>query len=581
MSRLFDTGQLTVDVENEAAVQWSEPVASAHRPFAWPMRIVIAALALGNAAIHFAMVPSHAAESTAQAVGFGIASWLSLGLGIAVLVRADRRVLATAAVVHAAYIAIWLWSRTAGLPFGIHDGHPESFTGIDVLANAMAVGIVVCSVVAMWRPAMGRRSGALGMALSGVVAGGVMLASSVALASPSARDHAQHSHADATVAATAGSPAGETVGHSHDDAAATDGSGTAGGGDAATGTNVADQTVATPTTVAGHSHGSAAAPVVEPSALAGRCDLGFNPVSFWQETQAVHGGEATAYEGSPQLDELIRKTTASGAELKDAELVVALAHSDPATYDGWVNWLPNFTAAAHTTATGAPDDNAGHGGHIGPQAWIPMTDQAECDQLASELDRVRAITAKYPHPGDAEAAGWHQVTGYVPGIAAHYMNFGYVDGTFDIDKPEMLLYDGTGPTANVVGVSYYLVHDSDFEPSQGFTGPNDHFHRHIGLCVGGGGVIGDSNTTEEECAARGGVKQQATGGWMNHVWIVPGCESPWGMFSGASPIIDDGLGGVSGSDGGGCAGSSTRGWFDLTSGTADNVPPSLIGSSAA
>jgi hypothetical protein len=177
---------------------------------------------------------------------------------------------------------------------------------------------------------------------------------------------------------------------------------------------------------------------------------------------------------------------------------------------------------------------------------------------------------KYPHPTDAEAAGWTKVTGYVPGIAAHYMNFGFVDGTFNIDEPEMLLYDGTEAASSMVGLSYYMIHDSDLEPTQGFAGPNDHFHRHIGLCVDGTGVIGDSTTTEEECTQRGGVKQGGTGGWMNHVWIVP--------FSGASPLLERSLTEATGTDGGGCAGSKVRSRFDLSPGTADNVPGVLVGS---
>ena len=29
---------------------------------------------------------------------------------------------------------------------------------------------------------------------------------------------------------------------------------------------------------------------------------------------------------------------------------------------------------------------------------------------------------------------------------------------------------------------------------------------------------------------------------MSHAWVVPGCESPWGVFSGATPVLDDDLG---------------------------------------
>lgn len=57
---------------------------------------------------------------------------------------------------------------------------------------------------------------------------------------------------------------------------------------------------------------------------------------------------------------------------------------------------------------------------------------------------------------------------------------------------------------------------------------------------------------------------------MNHVWIVPGCESPWGVFSAATPVLDGQLGGESASDGGGCAGSGVRDRYGLD----DPVSPS-------
>ena len=151
----------------------------------------------------------------------------------------------------------------------------------------------------------------------------------------------------------------------------------------------------------------------------------------------------------------------------------------------------------------------------------------------------------------------------MPGIAAHYMNFGLVDGEFAVDEPEMILYDGDGPDAHVAGLSYYVLQDGDAEPTQGFTGDNDHYHRHQGLCTGAGGVIGDSTTTEEECAARGGFKANGSKGWMSHAWVVPGCESPWGVFSAATPLLEGALGEASGENEGGCLGSAVRARYGL------------------
>jgi hypothetical protein len=142
----------------------------------------------------------------------------------------------------------------------------------------------------------------------------------------------------------------------------------------------------------------------------------------------------------------------------------------------------------------------------------------------------------------------------------------------------MILYDGTDDDSRVVGLSYYLRHDGLAEPTQGFSGTNDHYHRHIGLCVGPSGVIGDSTTTEEECTAIGGRKAQGGNGWMNHAWVVPGCESPWGVFSGASPLLDSDLSADDGGSGAGCAGSGVRERYDLDPGDVENTPVDVGGS---
>lgn len=603
---------LTIDHPTAGDGGVSEPSSAAvPADISLMMRIGLAALALGPAAIHFAMIPSHAAESSIEAIGFAIAAWLGALLGIGTLVRPSRRLLIGTVVLNVAMVAIWIRSRTAGLPFGDHSGHKEAATGIDILATGMEVAAIVACVALLARPGLGRRLGVAGGVIGGAVAGFAMVASSVALASPSARDHASHSHGDTAAAdgtaahdhgadatgihegllaedgagatsaaatgATAADGSAEDAGHSHgDNAAATGGTADAGhshGTDDAAGNGTAAVGGGSDDAAA-HDHGMGAPVGI---ALGDRCDLGLNPVSFWQENNIVHNGAAGEYAGSAELDELITATTKPGGEAKDAEVVARLGRASDETYDAWLNWLPAYVGAshAHAASTGAPDDNGGHGGHLGPQSWIPMTDQAECDELNAQLDQARQVAMKYPHPGDAEAAGWRRVTGYVPGIAAHYMNFGYVDGRFNISEPEMLLYDGTDANASIVGLSYYLLKEGDYEPTQGFAGPNDHFHRHIGLCVNGTGVIGDSTLSDEECAARGGQKQGGSGGWMNHVWIVPGCESPWGMFSGASPTLDRQLTEKSGTDGGGCAGSGVYDRFDLTPGTVENLTPIL------
>src|SRR5262249_42678244 len=138
---------------------------------------------------------------------------------------------------------------------------------------------------------------------------------------------------------------------------------------------------------------------------------------------------------------------------------------------------------------------------LDPDPWNPLTSRSDCDQLAGQLEQARGVVAKYPTVADAEAAGWHRVTDSVPGIAAHYMNFPNLRDGFVVDQPEMLLYDGTDPGSHIVGLSYYILKPGEDEPTEGFAGNNDHYHKHVGLCIKGGVVVAGSNSTPEQCAA--------------------------------------------------------------------------------
>jgi hypothetical protein len=194
----------------------------------------------------------------------------------------------------------------------------------------------------------------------------------------------------------------------------------------------------------------------------------------------------------------------------------------------------------HQEAAGAPAASAaaahGHGdGSVVPNQPL---DPATRAVLAQQLVDARAVAMAHPTVADAVRDGYVMVTPYVPLIGAHYMKFPLVDGTFDVRAPEMLLYDGTDPGSRIVGLSYYVV--AATEP-EGFAGPNDHWHRHIGLCLkivdGHPVVIGAERTTPEACRAMGGFKADGSNGWMVHVWAVPGWESPAGVFSAEHPDL--------------------------------------------
>ena len=514
-------------------------------------RLLLAALALAAGGVHLAMTPIHASSSTTEGIGFAAVGWLQILLAMGLLARPTRTVLQATILVNAAVIVAYIISRTTGLPLGAHAGEAETIEGIDLMTVVFEGLLVLVPGVLLVRPRFG--AGLVGgsrasfetIAMASAVPLVVLFATSVALADP---ELLQHSDGGAALVSTSG-------GHAH-------------GGTTA----VSDAQLV--------------------SLAEDRCDLGLNPAAYWRETtlagvDTLMGGEATtgghgataAVQGSAELDRITALHTTVEGEVGDAQMVLALSKVSDDVYDDWLRWVgaSGMNDHSHESNAAAPDDTM-MGGHLGPQPWHAMTGQAECDALEAELALARDTALKYPTVADAKAAGWRQVTPYVAGIAAHFMNFSLVDDTFEIDKPEMILYDGTGDDARVVGLSYYIRHDGDAEPTQGFTGINDHFHRHIGLCVNASGVIGDSTTTEEECTAMGGKKANGGNGWMSHAWVVPGCESPWGVFSGATPMLDGTLTDNSGTAGAGCAGSGVRGRFDLNAGEVENTPTQVGGS---
>ena len=182
--------------------------------------------------------------------------------------------------------------------------------------------------------------------------------------------------------------------------------------------------------------------------------------------------------------------------------------------------------ATEITGNSTGDHDHGHGTAVPEQ---PL-DRPTRNALGMELSIARGAALKYPTVADAEAAGYRMVTPYVPLIGAHYLNFGIVDTTFDAAKPEMLLYDGTKPDDRIVGLSYFVAAPGG-KPPVGFIGPNDHWHQHIGLCIKNGVVVGGEKTTPEQCKSRGGNKVGLNDIWMVHAWVVPGWDSPQGVFS--------------------------------------------------
>jgi len=224
---------------------------------------------------------------------------------------------------------------------------------------------------------------------------------------------------------------------------------------------------------------------------------------------------------------------ASQGSLQDAE-----GHNHGAAGTTGAGAVPVLSGNTPCEKSGPPasqgslQDAEGHN-HRGPVEQIPI-DRPTSELLQQQQALARGVAEKYPTVADAEAAGYQASTTYVPCIGAHYTNIALVLPPFDPAAPSELLYDGTRPDSKIVGLSYLVLHPGG--APDGFAGPNDHWHQHNGnggLCFSTKTqqVIGAEEVTPEQCAARGGIKQELPDVWMMHDWIVPGWECSWGVFA--------------------------------------------------
>lgn len=187
------------------------------------------------------------------------------------------------------------------------------------------------------------------------------------------------------------------------------------------------------------------------------------------------------------------------------------------------------TAPATTppaSATAAALGLSGHD-HHGVEVSIPQMDAATQAALDSQLATARQVALQYPHLHDALAAGFTEAAPYDTQIGSHYMKYDRIDHVFDVSAPEMLLYDGDTPDASIVGLTYYVIGSV---PPEGFAGQADQWHQHKNTCITPDGPVfaGDGY---RQCRANGSLA------WMLHAWVVPGVESPLGVFSGENPRV--------------------------------------------
>jgi hypothetical protein len=184
-------------------------------------------------------------------------------------------------------------------------------------------------------------------------------------------------------------------------------------------------------------------------------------------------------------------------------------------------------------AGGHSHTGAGHGnGFQEPPPADPLdpADQELFDaQWAAAIDAAASLAT----PEQAEAAGYRQASTDAPGIGAHWVKWSLVDKPFDPAHPSMLLFRARqyGQPPELVGFSYWVA--SAGEP-EGFSGSNDHWHAHQGMCFVDGWLRYERVERRQDCED---TWIEASDLWMLHAWPVPGAPNRWGLFADMNPAL--------------------------------------------
>lgn len=148
----------------------------------------LAALSVGAAAIHFAVVFEHFAEYTLYGVFFLVISWAQLIWPAVLLWRPSRTWLWLGIAGNAAVIAVYVASRTAGLPFGPDLHKAESVGALDVASCVLEFALIAGCAALLWRPSLAdrpvARRGAFASAAALVAVPAAVIAATTAVMTP-------------------------------------------------------------------------------------------------------------------------------------------------------------------------------------------------------------------------------------------------------------------------------------------------------------------------------------------------------------------------------------------------------------
>jgi hypothetical protein len=154
-------------------------------------------------------------------------------------------------------------------------------------------------------------------------------------------------------------------------------------------------------------------------------------------------------------------------------------------------------------------ENGGlHAGHGADAPAGKRVNNTSIDPAGRELmDATRKNAEKFRDLGNALDRGYANIDVFVPGMGCHYLNEKLLDGTFDPNKPEILVYaESPGQRPVLVALEYAVpISESPDSAPEGFAGAYD---------------VWDRNET--------------FGLWLLHAWTV--LPNPDGVFAPLNPL---------------------------------------------
>ena len=148
----------------------------------------LASLSAAAAAIHFAVVFEHFRDYLLYGVFFLVLAWAQLIWPAVLLWRPSRLWLWLGLAGNAAVLAVYVASRTVGLPFGPDLHHPEQAGGLDVMSCVLEFALVIGCAALLWRPSLAdrpvRRRGGVAAAAALLAVPVLVIAATAAVMTP-------------------------------------------------------------------------------------------------------------------------------------------------------------------------------------------------------------------------------------------------------------------------------------------------------------------------------------------------------------------------------------------------------------